>query len=112
LAALDLNEVQVVANCLDHDTAAAAASHIPKHLEPAAAQKLLLTAVARRHVRLWESLLNRPQVQQHIDAATCEAAIELVLVYEGYSVVQLVSCVVEQPAAAQLDADAVARLLP
>jgi hypothetical protein len=91
-------------------TAEAAASYIPSHLEPATAQKLLLTAVKRGHGELCEAMLALPHVQQHFDAATCEAAIEVCMIQERLDI-SFLSCIDKEPAAALLDADAVARLL-
>jgi hypothetical protein len=116
VADLDVNQLQLAVNCRSQSTATEVASYVPSRLQPATAQKLLLTAVARRHVGLWELLLASPHVQQHINAATCEAAIELAVIHEGRDrhesqVVQFVQLIARRPAAAQLDADAVARLL-
>jgi hypothetical protein len=106
----DVNLLQLGFNCLRHDTAEDAALYIPRcgNLEPAIAQKLL-TAVARQHTTLWGHLLVSPQ--EHIDAATCEKAFELGMMQEGSEVMQCMERMARHPAAAQLDADAAARLL-
>jgi hypothetical protein len=108
-ADLDLDQLQLAMDCLSHGTAAFPS--LGCHLDPATAQRLLLTAFVRRHASLWVSLLELPQVQQHVDAATFEAAIELALIHEGFDVENFMWRIHEQPAAALLDADAVARLL-
>jgi hypothetical protein len=93
VADLDINQLLLAANCISHNKAAAAAAYMPSHLKPHTAQKLLLTAVARQHTRLWELLLSSrrlPHVQQHIDAATCEKAFELAMMHEGKDVEQCV----------------------
>jgi hypothetical protein len=104
--------LQLALNCSNHRTAAMALDSMPRQLESCAVRALLLTAVARQHAAVWHLLLEQLHVLQHIHAATYAAVIELLLLQNSYNYVTFVlRAYPELPAAAQPDADAVARLL-
>jgi hypothetical protein len=94
--------------------AAAAASNTPALLESALARKLLLTAVTRQHVAAVKHMVVLDDLQQYVDAATLEAAINTTLTQgTSGSVVnqQLVTSLCSLPAAKQLSFKQVAQLL-
>jgi hypothetical protein len=97
-------------------TADAAAADMPALLEPDVARKLLLTAATRQHAALLLSpsalqyMLRLGYLQQHVDAATLEALLQL-LVLPCYNTYDALNALCQLPAAAQLSSEALARLL-
>jgi hypothetical protein len=76
--------MQLALNSSSAYTAEAAMRVLPQWcLEPHQARQLLLTAAANKHAgQLLDAVLLCDEVQQHIDAATAEAVIELLLAHE------------------------------
>jgi hypothetical protein len=121
----DVDGLQLALNSSNAYTAKAAVRLLPQwHLQPHQARQLLLTAAANKHAgQLLDHVLLCDKVQQHIDAATSEAVVELLLAHDlatqdsitGDMIMVLrpefttVASVL--PAAAQLARDIVARLL-
>jgi hypothetical protein len=106
--------LQLAMNCNSHATAATvAARHLLALLEPAAARKLLLTAVQRRHADAVQCMLAKSAVAEHVDAANVTAAINQLLAAhrDHTSSGQLASVLVALPAAQQLDGPAVMHLM-
>jgi hypothetical protein len=115
LAAADAADLlQLAVNCSSTATAEAAGGRVPHMLEPSAARRLWVTAIARQHAALVRAIAYAPDVGPHLDAFTVSTAWRLVSsTGSGISgrKVQLHQLLEQLPATQQLGVRDVAALL-
>lgn len=103
--------LQLAANCSNPATATFAVGRLPAIMRPDAVRKLLVTAALRQHVVAVGEISGQPAIHQHIDVATLEIVLLLMLKARYAWATTWDTLLGIEPAASQLSSDTVAHLL-